>query len=434
MMAAMRDASGAMGRGYETVRLTDGVRFDLPQRPLGVARWLGLIPLLFGLAFIAFPVFMILPDVIATLADDDGFDPFALVMGVFLVPFVLGGLVPVALGLTVLIGRNTVTVRDGRLWAVERVGLFRRSRSRPIDAIRRIEVVTAKGKAVNTRGGDAPSQMMNLAGLAGLGARCDGAKDMMLAWGYPKQTLLAIADAVADAAQAERPARLLDDDEPQDIEVSERELSLTGDDDGGIERDEHGAERIPPQPTGSRSVLEVQDAGLTLRIPPAGLIKGSKGLFVFSLLWCGFMAVFTTLAVLAVTGVFEAESDIDSVGEALGAAAFVAVFWAVGIGMMIGAINAGRRQAVIDIVGTGEHATLLITRQSLFGTKQHEWPVGQLDRIRVGPSGMEVNNRPVMELQIHPTQGKKVGILRQLEDDQLRWIASNLRVALGVKR
>jgi hypothetical protein len=50
--------------------------------------------------------------------------------------------------------------------------------------------------------------------------------------------------------------------------------------------------------------------------------------------------------------------------------------------------------------------------------------------IRAGPSGREVNDRPVLELQVHPRKGKKVGLLAGRNEEELRWMAAQLRRAL----
>jgi len=43
-----------------------------------------------------------------------------------------------------------------------------------------------------------------------------------------------------------------------------------------------------------------------------------------------------------------------------------------------------------------------------------------------------VNNRPVIELQVHPRVGKKVGLLAGRDETELRWMATQLRRALKV--
>ena len=47
---------------------------------------------------------------------------------------------------------------------------------------------------------------------------------------------------------------------------------------------------------------------------------------------------------------------------------------------------------------------------------------------------MSVNDQPVRELQIQPKQGKTVGLLAQLNDEELEWVAYELRQQTGLPR
>ena len=60
------------------------------------------------------------------------------------------------------------------------------------------------------------------------------------------------------------------------------------------------------------------------------------------------------------------------------------------------------------------------------------WSRGEIAAIRADASGMEVNDRPVIELQIHPVSGKKFGVLAGRNEEELRWMATELRRALNV--
>ena len=64
----------------------------------------------------------------------------------------------------------------------------------------------------------------------------------------------------------------------------------------------------------------------------------------------------------------------------------------------------GRRHAIIDVVDD----VLLINRKNIFGIKSHQWPRDELGSIAVGPSGIEVNEVPVLELKVRPRQGRRV--------------------------
>ena len=68
----------------------------------------------------------------------------------------------------------------------------------------------------------------------------------------------------------------------------------------------------------------------------------------------------------------------------------------------------------------------------IFGTKRWDWTADQIHFVRTGPSGMEVNEQPVIELQIHPVTGKKKGFLAGRNVDELKWLATRLRQELAV--
>lgn len=68
----------------------------------------------------------------------------------------------------------------------------------------------------------------------------------------------------------------------------------------------------------------------------------------------------------------------------------------------------------------------------LFGEKKQVWEPGTLSAVQVGPSGMEVNDRPVLELQFIPRQGDKFGILSARDEAELEWLATRLTHALSL--
>lgn len=185
--------------------------------------------------------------------------------------------------------------------------------------------------------------------------------------------------------------------------------------------DQDEIDTIPARPAGSSIEVKHFEDGISITVPPAGLWKGSRGLFGFGVLWCGFMTVFTSMMV-----------GIGAFGKVEGNVwlmlLFVAVFWIVGLGMLLGGINMGRRQAGLAVAG----GTLMVLQTGIFGKKQREWSLSEVKAICVGPSGMEVNDTPVMQLQIHDANGKKLGLLAGRSDEELEWLARELRVAAGV--
>lgn len=173
------------------------------------------------------------------------------------------------------------------------------------------------------------------------------------------------------------------------------------------------------QPPDSRVQLEEHAGGICLMVPPAGVGRGSKGLFFFGLVWCLAMVLFTAMAVYVIP-------NQNTQGPTALLWVFLLVFWLIGIGLLLGALNMGKRSAVL----TADRDRLTVEVRGLFGAKQREWRRDELEAIRADASGMVVNNRPVVELQIHPRAGRKVGLLAGRNEDELRWMAGRLRSAL----
>jgi len=173
-------------------------------------------------------------------------------------------------------------------------------------------------------------------------------------------------------------------------------------------------EEVTEQPAGSKVVREEQAGGITLTVPPAGIWRGSRGLFVMSLCWCAFMAFFSAVTLGA--------------GAPLPFLLFSLLFWGVGIAMLLGAINMGRRRAVLAVVGNN----LMVLQTGLFGSKRQHWDGEDLDDICTGPSGLAMSNVPVLELQIHPKKGSKFGLLAGRDDNELAWLATELRRGLRI--
>jgi hypothetical protein len=206
---------------------------------------------------------------------------------------------------------------------------------------------------------------------------------------------------------------------PEDEDVADEETDLATEDDDDEEYDESWFAR----PADTQIKIERFPDGLTIEVPPAGLWGGTHGLFFFALLWNGFMAVFSVLML----GVFfggEAKKD-QSVWLVPG---LLSLFWLVGIGILLGSLNMGRRRAAIAVTG----GSLMLIQTGIFGSKQRDWAAGRVSAIRPGPSGMTVNDKPVLELQIYDSGRHKFGLLGGRRDDELRWLGHELRTALGV--
>lgn len=189
-------------------------------------------------------------------------------------------------------------------------------------------------------------------------------------------------------------------------------------------RDESGQEvrhEAPPKPAKSTAVFERTPEGISISLPPMGFFRGSKGLGCFSILWLGFISIFGSFSVgLVVSG--------QPLGQVWPFLLGTVIFGSIGVGMFFFAWRSGRRRALIDVVGTD----LLVTEQSIGRAKSQSWTRDEIARVVVGKSGMEVNDVPVMELQVWPANGKKVGLFRERDDAELRWMAAEIRAALGL--
>ncbi len=398
----------------EVVSTAQGERYELPAREVGCLRIAAVPVIAFGTLSCCVGLYISLIEggllgliTSGGTSGGGGGKPFSPFFAVFGLPFFLSGLIPVYSGFFMLGGRSTIEIRNDKLIAIQRGGPVRWRRKIPISGVRKFQVKSSGMK---------DSEVMIGAAQSALNVLSESGRLNCLAWGYPKPTLRALADHLSMRCQTISGAWLLDTDRPA-IEVEE---SVMGQD--RYETDNQGAiqEDIPPRPQDTTVIVKPNDVGLTITVPPVGIRKGSKGGLGFSILWNGFMAVFTFFWFYL--------GGVGIRGELLLICGLLSLFWAVGIGVLIAAINAGRRMAILDVVGD----TLLITRQNIFKTRQQEFPREKIKAIRMDKSGTKVNHVPIMNLQVHLTEGGRIAMLGQLTNDELKWIAGQLRQALGV--
>jgi hypothetical protein len=323
-------------------------------------------------------------------------DAGTIIFSFFPLLFVIAGCVPMFIGLAIMFGRTRVEWRDGGLRVTERVGPLFWTRRLPRKPVRTLEV-----SAGTVRRGDAPPTPMD--NFASLGIVYEDGTRSVVALGYPKDWLLPVAEELktfvgSASVSAEAPR----------VEVVNAAPVREEDADANI-----------PQPAGCRVQLEERGAGIRLTVPPAGLWKGSGGLIVFALLWCGFMTVFTAVFFLPST-----KREV-SVGVFL---LIIGGFWLVGLSLLAAAVNMGRRRAELTVDG----GRLRVKTEGLFGVKEREWRRDEIAAIRADASGLESNHHPILELQVHPTAGKKAGYLAGHDEAELRWMAARLRQALNV--
>lgn len=382
-------------------------------------RWSGLPIIGFGLFFSGFAVFWMMGA--SGLGPwggnrlNSGMDWFRLVFAAWGLPFFFVGLVPIFMGLAVLAGRSRIEITRDKIRNTEVIGPLYWSWNRPRAQLRRLKVV---GAASKTSSQDLSSVVG--ANAYAISAEFEGTKPLPLAPGYPREMLLAIAH---DLARHCRDVSL--DAAPSWAGEQSRDVAVGGVGVTGAAGvtviDSETIEEADdwPRPLSSTIVVDDRRDGITLTLPPTGLVNGTRGMFIFALIWLAIVGAIASLSIKQ--------------GHAfanLGAMAFFSVFILVGVLMLVGSIYMARRRAIIDLIDKPATA-LLIGRSSIFGTKLQDWPAAEIAAVRVGESGTEVNDRPLMQLQIVLVGGKKHGFFTGRDEDELQWLASLLRRELG---
>jgi hypothetical protein len=370
------------------------VSYLFPPRPLGALRWLGLVFVAFSILFIWGPAHGLFDSFKRLHDPEHSSQSFEIVSVIGLLIFVLAGCIPGALGLLIAFGRCRIDWRNQRLSVLDYAGPIRWRRRFPKNPVRKF-TVNVGGAEITNR----PVTSGPLADLGALTAEFESGAKRVVVLGYPRDWLRDLAEDLST-----RVGTSISTVNAPPVEVVDARVN-------------------PPQfadvskPVDTEVKIESHAGGLRIEIPPAGLRKGSKSLFSFGILWCSFMTLFTFMAIRSPAKTHEVTPYI-----------FIGIFWFVGLAMIGGAVNMARRRATLLIESGG----LRLTQTGLVGTKQREWRRGDIAAVRADASGMEVNNRPVIELQIHPVTGRKAGFFAGRNTDELRWIATELRKALGV--
>jgi hypothetical protein len=394
--------------GVEVVPLTGGTRYILPARREKGMRTLGWVFTGFGGFITAFMVFWMSGPFMDFLREQGPgrWSSLAFAMtGIFgLVPglaMLLGGL-----GLAAGWSRCTVEVTADKIRLIERSGIIRWSWTRKTADL--MSLVSCGRETPASPQTDSLSRTSYVVNCIAAVGREPGASQLTIGAGYPCSLL-----GLLEAELSEKTGLPLDKsaEEDEDEAVDPVEAAATA--------DRLAAER-PPQ---TDIVLQDLPDGVGLSVPPAGLWRGTKGLFLFALIWDAMVSGF--LVILIVSMVRD--------GPKGGAPPFivflfVGVFATIGVALLLTAINMGKRRALIAVSG----GVLTIRRIGPFGTKEHRFARGEVLAVRIGPSGILVNDKPLMELQVLPAGGKKVGILSQRKEEELLWLAAILRQVLKV--
>lgn len=373
-------------------------RYVLPRRNLGSAKKVGWVPFGIGVFIVIFMIGWMSGPIGSGLHEQGVGRWLSIGFGLLGLPGLAFGLAAVALGVVILTNGShaEIAVGDGVICAIERIGGFPVRRKRFVTQLVRLVLqkggltVTDKNRGTTTTFARDQALLM---------AVTDSGKRFWLVPGYPYEMLRPLADTLA-ASLALGTAGDHETGRATGVEVVECEAGS-----------ELPAADIP-RPAETDITCQEQPHGLAISIPPRGLWKGSQGLFFFSLMWNGFMVVFTALMVKS--------------RPPLPVYAFTLAFWAIGLVMLGVAINMARRKVLIAVVNN----VLAYRVIGPFGTREQTVSLEAIETIRVGPSGMEVNDRPLMELQIIPRGGKKIGMLSNRSDAEREWLACVLRKQL----
>jgi hypothetical protein len=387
-----------------------GIHYRLPPHELGLFRWAGVIMMVFGLVPIGMAV---------------AFISFALSMGgMALAPLI--GLIcclPVLLafcgfggmflffGAWVLAGRSDIELTSKKIRTILCAGPFRWSRQRPRALIRQFTVVCPRNSlAVQIGGRELRTAWRKLQ------AECAGSKPLMLAVGYPQETLLALARDLSVRA-APSPGEFVEAVSDEPIAVAEE-----------IEDPAVTSER-PRQPPESPAIFQQFTDGVTITLPLAGVWGGSSHFFIlFTLAWCLMLVLITIVFVIvAVTGNWKDENG-QPINPLL-VALFTVPFWLAGIGFMAAILHRGRRSAVLAVAGD----QLMILQTGLFSSRQQEWVRQELRSVRAEVTkntDTEGATTYTTELWIELSAGPPVKLLGHRDKREVEWIATMLRKAL----
>lgn len=384
-----------MDEAVEVVQQMRGAHVRLPPRGGAGARGVGIGLIVFGLFFVAFMILWVKSPLLGLFSEKSPMRWFNLIFVAFSLPGFAAGLAMLIGGSALLTGRMRTEIRvDQSVIAVtERAGFLRWTRRRRFEGALRFVIL----KETAARSGGTAERSQNPIPTLALET---GAAPWIVTVGYSADIF---REAVARIA-ALVPSAIAGDGSGAPVVVEIRDEAAGSDPDA--------PDHALPQPPGSKAILQPVSDGFGITFPPPGLIKGSAGLFVFGVIWTVMSLAIASIAAFG-----------DEKGAVWGPLAFTSIFVAIGIGMICAAVHFGRRKTVLLAVG-GQVAVKFISP-----LRTTQWVVNGADivDIRVAPSGVEVNDQPVLHVQILTAAGKKHGLLGGRQVEEMRWVASLLR-------
>jgi hypothetical protein len=368
-----------------------GLRVVLPRRRAQPGR--AIVLLVAALLFGGVPTAMVAGVFLGVPVEGDL--PGAVGLVLFCLPFQAVALLALAGAVRAVSSGCTVELTPEELRVVDRIGPLSWTRRRDASALRDI----ALDEHRPPRGGGGPWHER-----WGLRATFRGSPRLRFARGYERARLAEVAEHLQTAASGwgrDLEAR-------GSLEV--QELRTT----------EPGAPGRLPSPAGDATLPDLEDlpvggdillrrdaAGLVVLVPPAG-VRGSHGL-----VWIGggfvVMGLFGTLV-----GLGSGDASLKSL--------FGLPFAALGAGLFLAGWNLSRRRSRLT-VGAEE---LVLEHDGPLGRRVRRVPLASVEDVRVGPSGVRINDRPVMEVQVHADGRKAIGLLAQREEAECEAVAAAL--------
>jgi hypothetical protein len=443
----------------------DGLQFRFPRRDLGSAHWLLLGVLLVLIALLGV---MIGRAIVGMIQNGVAFgDVLSLVVWAFIaIPLCR---FPIWYLVVLLFGHTEIDVRPDSLSAGECIGGWRRNKQWSLHRLMRVQVfdllpassaaetqfrsaiASAKGQAAAIADSSQEARSPFVRHLHALTALLDDGKRIVLALAYPKPLLERFAQELAEQIANAR-QQLVEEGgayenrlvgaNPEMATATRRTFGpspsvasraietapaigiseLIGEAKEAIRK--RAEPDVFDQPPDSRVEVDwLDEGGVTFRVPPAGIWKGSAGAFPIGVLFGVVTAGFTVL--FAGAGVAQGRGA----GAVWGAVGIMSLFWIASGALLIVGYITGTRESAVAVVDE----KVMVMQTGLRRAKRREWPRSEVQNARVGPSGTEVNDQPVLELQLHGAKGKLLGMLAGRDVRELQWMATLLRQALKGK-
>lgn len=395
----------------------DSFRLILPRRNLGKYRWIGLVPLIFGLGICGFASSWMSGSMHDIFQSHGIGLIFSLVFGLAMLPGLLLGLGLIMLGLAIVKNwiYTEIAVNRTHIKNIEHFGFCRWSWKMPTPTLFAISI--GRGMSPDV-GGDLGAAHFHQE--EGPGLKFGAAYSMTLLRPIA-ENLVHLVDQ-SRIAPAFKPKVFNSDtediyemyglpDEEDTLSADTPDASAPLSPVKSMTREEN------VMPAGTDITVIPQPNGLAISIPPAGFKGIAKILILIG-------SIFSLFPCLMLMGIISS-SDGNQIPPYL----LIGIFLAIGIGALLGGINSARQRFMV----AAAEDKLAFRRIGIFGTKEQLVPRSDISAIHIGPSNVTVNDVPVMELQIERRGDvSTIGVLSSRSNEEINWIAGLLRKTLNV--